>query len=76
MKYKDPSTPEQRSILFLDQVKAYDRVSHQFMWAILRHMEIPEEYISWIQILYRDATTRPFVNNYFGDAIPLKGGVR
>ena len=65
------------SILFLDQKKAYDRVSHEYMWAMLRHIGVPEAFILWIQLLYRDARTRVFINGYMSkDLISILSGVR
>ena len=57
---------EDRSIFFLDQEKAYDLISHDFMWTMLRHIEIPEIFIKWIQTLYLGARTKIHLNGNIG----------
>ena len=63
-------------ILFLDQEKAYDRVSHKFMWRALRRLGIPRKFITWIKLLYKDARIRPFINGFMGPEIRVQCGVR
>ncbi|XP_040214403.1 vomeronasal type-2 receptor 26-like [Rana temporaria] len=41
------------AVLAVDFEKAYDRVSHEFMFKVLRRMGIPEVLIGWIKCLYR-----------------------
>jgi Reverse transcriptase (RNA-dependent DNA polymerase) len=53
---------EDLGILFLDQEKAYDRVSHDFMWEALGALGIPQRFISWVRALYRDAAVNLYVN--------------
>ena len=61
----------QRSIhlAFLDLEKAFDRVPHAAIWYSLRDHLVPEQYISWVKLLYKDAksvvrcpvgTSKPF----------------
>lgn len=64
------------AFLFLDQEKAYDRVSHEFPWKSMSPLGIPALFIRWIQILYNGAKIRPFVNGYFGKPINVLSGVR
>jgi hypothetical protein len=42
---------------FLDLEKAFDRVPHEVIWWALRKHNVPEEYVEWIKLIYRGATT-------------------
>ena len=42
---------------FLDLEKAFDRVPHELIWHSLRAHGIPEEYVRWTQLLYRNVTS-------------------
>ena len=42
-------------ILFLDFKKAFDSVSHVFLFRLMEHMGFSSEFVSWIRILYRDS---------------------
>ena len=39
------------AILFLDQEKAFDKVSHKFLLKTLRHLNFGDYFVSWIQIM-------------------------
>jgi Reverse transcriptase (RNA-dependent DNA polymerase) len=67
---------EDLGILFLDQEKAYDRVSHDFMWEALGVLGILQKFVSWVRALYRDATVNLYINGYQSRDIPVKSGVR
>ncbi|TAQ83163.1 hypothetical protein B7494_g8512 [Chlorociboria aeruginascens] len=63
-------------LLFLDQEKAYDRVSHTWMWACLRKFKFPKEVISEIKMLYHRARVTPWINGFKGLYVYLLSGVR
>jgi hypothetical protein len=52
-KYKDGTSP--LAIVFLDQEKAYGRVSHVLLWAALRRLGIPAKLTKLIRSLYTGA---------------------
>ncbi|KAL3679376.1 hypothetical protein R1sor_022332 [Riccia sorocarpa] len=60
----------------LDFTKAFDRVSHTFLWHTLRKMGIPEDTISRIRGLMAGGTSKVHVNQTFTSAIKIKRGVR
>lgn len=70
------ATDEGAALLFLDQEKAFDRVSHSLLFEVLKAYGFGEYFISWIQILYSNAFTRINVNGFLTKEIPLKCGVR
>ncbi len=44
-------------VLFLDFKKAFDSVSHQFLFLLLEHTGLPASYIEWICIMYSNASS-------------------
>ena len=44
-------------VAFLDLEKAFDRVPHHLIWWALRKHDVPEEYVRWIRIIYKGATS-------------------
>lgn len=79
-KHGTSARPDRRqpglAIVFLDQEKAYDRVSHEFLFAVLARFGVPEEYISWVRLLYQNAKIKVFVNGYTGEVLWVRFGVR
>ncbi|KAL6476342.1 hypothetical protein MHYP_G00148410 [Metynnis hypsauchen] len=45
-------------VLNLDFEKAFDRVSHQFLFQVLRKMGFPGRFLEWVGLLYRDISSR------------------
>lgn len=73
-RYKD--SEEEVAVLFLDQEKAYDRVSHTYMWECMRHIGLPRRFINRIKALYSGGTLVPYMNGHKGDEIRVYSGVR
>ena len=69
-------TDEAAALLFMDQEKAFDRVSHSLLFDALRAYGFGEYFISWIQLLYSNACTRISINGFLTTDISLKSGVR
>lgn len=63
-------------ILSLDQEKAFDRVSHKFLYETLSRLGIQDKFIHCIMMLYKDAVAFPLVNGHVGSGIPLSAGVK
>ncbi len=59
------------TILFLDFKKAFDSVSHHFLFKLLQRMCFPSECIKWIEILKSDAVSVVHHNNWMSPAINL-----
>ena len=41
-------------LLFIDYQKAFDSVSHRFLFDVLKKKNFGEEFIKWIRLLYRN----------------------
>lgn len=63
-------------LLSLDQEKAFDRVSHVFLFKVLQTMNLGEEFISWVKILYNNVNSRIKVNGFLSEPLEQNGGVR
>ncbi|XP_053115218.1 LIM and SH3 domain protein 1 isoform X2 [Hemicordylus capensis] len=63
-------------LLLLDQVKAFDKVNHNYLWTLLKAKGIPPLFITWIQLLFANAKVIPQINGWRGDPITLHSGVR
>ncbi|KAE8821932.1 hypothetical protein PTNB85_10532 [Pyrenophora teres f. teres] len=64
-------------MLFLDQVKAYDRVGHEWMYKILRKFRVPKIIIQRIQALSTGTGVWGYINGYRTEnLIQTKSGVR
>ena len=63
-------------ILSLDQQKAFDRVSHDWLLKVLEANNFGPKIIKWIQILYLNATSKVIINGTLSNAFCLGRGVR
>ena len=72
----DPVEDEDGMIVALDQEKAYDKISHNYLWATLRRFRIPETFIHSVQTLYENTETRVMVNGCLSAPYRVTRGVR
>ena len=63
-------------IVALDQEKAYDRLTHEYLWKTLDAFEMPRNFINTIKALYKSAETRVIINGVISDPFKVKRGVR
>ena len=63
-------------ILSLDQAKAFDRVSHPWLYRVLRGNNLPDDFVKWVQILYTGAHSNILVNGVLSESLELGRGVR
>jgi ribonuclease HI len=64
------------AIVALDQEKAYDKLTHPYLWKILRKLNFPEHTIKMIKILYQDARTSVILNGIISEPFAVTRGVR
>lgn len=71
---------EQRSlplaILSVDQEKAFDRISHKFLFRVMERMGFGTRFRGWVRLLYRGSFSRVGVNVFFSRPVLQLGGVR
>ena len=64
------------AIVALDQEKAYDKITHPYLWRILEKFAFPPEMIDLIKILYKDAPTSIIINGIVSNPFLVTRGVR
>ena len=63
-------------VLKIDQLKAFDRVNHNYIFDVLKKMGFGNEFINWIKILYTDIHGCIKHNGYVSDTFHIQRGVR
>ena len=63
-------------LLSLDQKKAFDRVSHDFLFSTLVALGFGPSFIRWIKFLYADIGSQVLVNGFLTPFFPVTRGVR
>ncbi len=63
-------------ILFLDFRKAFDSVLHVFLLVLLSSMGVSPEYVSWVILLYANASSMICQDNWLSKHFFLRHGVR
>ncbi|KAK2168165.1 hypothetical protein LSH36_20g15017 [Paralvinella palmiformis] len=56
--------------------KAFDRVSHDFLFAALQSYGFGDSIIKWVQLLYKDITSIIEVDGFFSKPLQITRGVR
>ena len=57
-------------VAFLDLENAFDRVPHELIWHALRQHQVPEELVTWVQLLYDEPKSQ--VRSAAGTSKPLR----
>ena len=63
-------------LVSLDQDKAFDRVSHWFLFRVLEQLGFGPNFRRWIGILYAGVGSRVKINGFLGDFVFQTRGVR
>ncbi|KAJ1167540.1 hypothetical protein NDU88_007931 [Pleurodeles waltl] len=64
------------ALVCLDQEKAFDRVSHEFMERVLQGFGLGERFCNYVRIMYTDIFSSVMVNGWKTDPFPIRSGVR
>ena len=64
------------AFIFLDQEKAFDRISHKFMLKTLKAFGFGENFIKWVKIVYTDTKSQVKVNGFLTSDFSIQRGVR
>ena len=68
-------TEENRTILALDQEKAYDKIRHDYLWKTLEAFHLPQPFIKTVQALYSNAHTKVAINGVFSGTFKVRCSV-
>lgn len=63
-------------ILKLDQEKAFDRISHQYLFKVLEKFGFGSTFIKWIKIFYKDIRSAVKLNGFITDYFSIQNSVR
>ncbi len=63
-------------IVALDQEKAYDRINHTYLWAVLLRMRFPASLVRFLQRLYERASSVVLLNGCLSTPFPVVRGMR
>jgi len=63
-------------VLLLDLEKAYDRISHQAIWAVAEHIGLPKHALQFLKAIYRNPLSWITCNGFISRTIRVKSGVR
>ena len=58
-------------ITFIDFKKAFDSICRKTMFAILRHIGIPDQIVQAIKVLYDDSNSKVFVDGQYSKELLL-----
>ena len=64
------------ALIFLDQEKAFDRISHTFIMKTLRAFGFGERFINWVKIVYSDTRSQVKINGFLTPSFAIERGVR
>ena len=64
------------AIISLDQSKAFDRVSHDYLFKVLHTFGFGEQFISLVKLLYTDIFSKVLANGYISEQFPVERSVR
>ena len=62
-------------MISVDQMKAFDRVSWNFLFKLLLRMNFSPEYIAWIKLLFTNISSRVKINGTYSDSFSVERGV-
>ena len=63
-------------LLFIDFEKAFDCVSHDFLWNVLQFFNYGDTIIKWVKLLYADSTSSVLINGCLTSRFDIKRGCR
>ncbi len=63
-------------VLFLDYKKAFDSISHQFLFVLLNHIGLPHQFVEWVKTIYTDVCSVLRHKNWLTPKLSLQRGVQ
>ena len=64
------------ALISVDQMKAFDRVSHDFLFTCLERFGFGPSFINWIKLIYHDVSSSVKTNGWLTAFIRLERGLR
>ena len=63
-------------LLFIDFEKAFDCVSHDFLWNVLQFFNYGDSIIKWVKLMYDNSTSSVLINGCLTSRFNIKRGCR
>jgi hypothetical protein len=63
-------------IIPLNQEKAYDKISHNYLWKVLEGFNLPTSIIGPIKLLYQEVRSSIMVNRFISSKYQVTRGIR
>ena len=63
-------------LVSLDLEKAFDKISHEYLFTVLDVFGFGSDFIKWIKLLYSDVSASVIVNGHISQSFPYTRGVR
>lgn len=60
----------------MDQAKAFDRVHRLYLWVVLWRKGVPDRFVRWLELLYKQAHILPTMDGYRGALVRQRQGLR
>ena len=64
------------ALAFLDIEQAFDSISWDYLWMVLKGINMGDDYMQWIKLLYAGAEVRVWTGGLVSDSFPLGRGTR
>ena len=68
--------PTKLAFISLDQEKAFDNISHTYLFKVLQQFCFSSKFIDWIKLLYTNIQSIIILNNHISSSFPIHKGVR
>jgi len=64
------------NIILADQKKAFDSISHRYIFALIKHLNLGDFIFNTIKRIYNDSSAKIVLNNYETLSIIIKSGIK
>lgn len=71
-----PAPQHAEVLISLDAEKAFDRVKWDFLFVVLEKLELGDNFITWVKLLYQSPLTSVWTNSFRSPYFPLQWGTR
>ena len=68
--------PTTVAFISLDQEKAFDNISHTYLFKVLQQFGFSTKFIDWIKLLYNNIHSKIILNNHISSSFQINKGVR
>ena len=63
------------AILLLDIEKAFDSVNHEFLLRVLKYLNIGDNFIHWVKMMYSERNSYVINNGFLSNPLAMNNGI-